>query len=226
MRLLLIEDDAILIDGLVRSFTKAGFAVDTIHDGATADTLLMHQTYDVIILDLGLPELSGFEVLKRLRAKKCNTPVLILTALDDTQNRVKGLDLGADDYLGKPFELAELEARVRALVRRGISGGGATISFANLVFDTSNRLCTANGNVIPLSGRELALLELLMLKANKVVSKIKIIEHLCHWNEALTENAIEANVSRLRKKLLNFGIEIQTIRGLGYLLATSKEAVA
>ncbi|MCX7190675.1 MAG: response regulator, partial [Methylotenera sp.] len=142
MRLLLVEDDLILKDGLERSFSKSGYAVDVMTDGESANHLLSYQEYDVIILDLGLPKLGGFEVLKRLRARGSKTPVLILTALEDTPHRVKGLDLGADDYLTKPFELAELEARVRALIRRGVSGGGATIGFGNLSFDTTNRQCS------------------------------------------------------------------------------------
>lgn len=219
MRLLLVEDDLILKDGLERSFTKSGYAVDVMTDGDSANKLLTYQEYDVIVLDLGLPKLDGFEVLKRLRARGNNTPVLILTALEDTQNRVKGLDLGADDYLAKPFELAELEARVRALIRRGVSGGGAKISFGDLVLDTSSRQCWFKEAPLALSPREVALLELLMLKATKVVSKTKILEHLCSWDEDMSENAVEVNVSRLRKKLNVFGIEIRTIRGLGYLLA-------
>lgn len=219
MRLLLVEDDLILKDGLERSFTKSGYAVDVMADGDSADQLLAYQEYDVIVLDLGLPKLNGFEVLKRLRSRGNNTPVLILTALEDTKNRVKGLDLGADDYLAKPFDLAELEARVRALIRRGVSGGSAKISFGDLVFDTTNRQCFVNDIALSLSAREVALLELLMLKATKVVSKAKILEHLCSWDEEMSENAVEVNVSRLRKKLNVFGIEIRTIRGLGYLLA-------
>lgn len=219
MRLLLVEDDLILKDGLERSFTKLGYAVDVMMDGESANQLLTYQEYDVIVLDLGLPKLNGFEVLKRLRSRGNTTPVLILTALEDTQSRVKGLDLGADDYLTKPFELAELEARVRALIRRGISGGSAKISFGDLTFDTTSRQCMVNEVALSLSAREIALLELLMLKATKVVSKAKILEHLCSWDEEMSDNAVEVNVSRLRKKLNVFGIEIRTIRGLGYLLA-------
>lgn len=224
MRLLLVEDDLILKDGLERSFTKSGYAVDVMTDGDSADQLLAYQEYDVIVLDLGLPKLNGFEVLKRLRSRGNNTPVLILTALEDTKSRVKGLDLGADDYLAKPFDLAELEARVRALIRRGVSGGSAKISFGDLVFDTTNQQCFVNDVALSLSAREVALLELLMLKATKVVSKAKILEHLCSWDEEMSENAVEVNVSRLRKKLNVFGIEIRTIRGLGYLLAKLETA--
>lgn len=219
MRLLLVEDDLILKDGLERSFTKSGYAVDVMTDGESANKLLSYQEYDVIVLDLGLPKLDGFEVLKRLRSRGNKTPVLILTALEDIQNRVKGLDLGADDYLAKPFELAELEARIRALIRRGVSGGSATITFGDLVFDTSSHQCQYKDVALGLSARESALLELLMLKATKVVSKAKILEHLCSWDEEISENAVEVSVSRLRKKLNPFGIEIRTIRGLGYLLA-------
>lgn len=219
MRLLLVEDDLILKDGLERAFAKAGYAVDVMADGDSANKLLTYQEYDVIVLDLGLPKLDGFEVLKRLRGRGNKTPVLILTALEDTQNRVKGLDLGADDYLAKPFELAELEARIRALIRRGVSGGGAKITFGDLVFDTSSRQCAVKEVALALSARELALLELLMLKAAKVVSKSKILEHLCSWDEEMSENAVEVNISRLRKKINVFGVEIRTIRGLGYLLA-------
>ena len=220
MRLLLVEDDLILKDGLERAFTKSGYAVDVITDGESANKLLSYQEYDVIVLDLGLPKLDGFEVLKRLRGRGNKTPVLILTALEDTQNRVKGLDLGADDYLAKPFELAELEARIRALIRRGVSGGSATICFGDLIFDTSSRQGKVKDIALPLSARESALLELLMLKAAKVVSKAKILEHVCSWDEEISENAVEVSISRLRKKLNPFGIEIRTIRGLGYLLAT------
>lgn len=219
MRLLLVEDDLILKDGLERSFTKSGYAVDVMTDGERANQVLTYQDYDAIVLDLGLPKLDGFEVLKQLRARGNKTPVLILTALEDIQNRVKGLDLGADDYLAKPFELAELEARIRALIRRGVSGGGAKITFGDLVFDTTSRQCLVDEVTLSLSAREVALLELLMLKATKVVSKAKILEHLCSWDEEMSENAVEVNVSRLRKKLNVFGVEIRTIRGLGYLLA-------
>lgn len=224
MRLLLVEDDAILKDGLERAFMKAGYAIDVVADGESASQLLAYQEYDAIILDLGLPKLNGFEVLKRLRARGSKTPVLILTALEDTLNRVKGLDLGADDYLTKPFELAELEARVRALIRRGISGGGAKISFGALNFDTTSRICLHKERPLPLSARELALLELLMLKAGKVVSKAKILEHLCSLDAEMSENAVEVSISRLRKKLNVLGIEIRTIRGLGYLLATLEKS--
>lgn len=219
MRLLLIEDDLVLQDGLLRAFENVGYAVDVVTDGEQADMLLSNAFhYDAIILDLGLPKLDGFEVLHRFRQRGLKSPVLILTAFDDVESRVKGLDLGADDYLTKPFHLAELEARIRVLIRRGIAGGSAVISVGQLQLDTENRQCTVRGAPLLLTHGEFMMLELLMLKANKVVSKTKIIEHLCNLNELLSDNAIEANISRLRKKLLNVNVEIKTVRGMGYIL--------
>lgn len=222
MRLLLVEDDMVLQDGLQRSFSQSGYAVDVTGDGEQADAILNYQHYDAIILDLGLPKLDGFELLQRLRHRGNQTPVIILTAYDEVKNRVKGLDLGADDYLPKPFDLSELEARVRALIRRGFSGGNAVLMFGDLYLDTESRQCSFKDEVVFLTGREVSLLELLMLRQNKVVSKSKILEHLCNFNEDLSENAVEANISRLRKKLHGYGIEIRTIRGIGYLLEKLK----
>jgi len=218
MRLLLIEDDFVLQDGLLRAFENSGYAVDIVHDGEQADMLLTNELYDVIILDLGLPKLDGFEVLNRLRLRGLKSPVLILTAFDSVESRVKGLDLGADDYLIKPFQLCELEARIRALIRRGVAGSNAVISVGQLLLDTDNRQCTVRGEPLLLTHGEFMMLELLMLKANKVVSKTKITEHLCNLNDLLSDNAIEANISRLRKKLLNVNVEIKTVRGMGYIL--------
>lgn len=214
----MVEDDKVLQDGLQRSFTQAGYAIDVSGDGEQADAILAYQHYDAVILDLGLPSLAGFDLLQRLRHRGNQTPVIILTAYDDVKNRVKGLDLGADDYLTKPFDLSELEARVRALIRRGVSGGKADLIFGNLHLDTESRQCTFNKEIVFLTNREVSLLELLMLRQNKVVSKSKILEHLCNFNEELSENAVEANISRLRKKLHGYDIEIRTIRGIGYLL--------
>ena len=222
MRLLLVEDDMVLQDGLQRSFSQSGYAIDVMGDGEQADAILNYQHYDAIILDLGLPKLDGFELLQRLRHRGNQTPVIILTAYDDVKNRVKGLDLGADDYLPKPFDLSELEARVRALIRRGFSGCNAVLLFGYLQIDTESRQCTFKDEVVFLTSREVSVLKLLMLRRNKVVSKSKILEHLCNFNEDLSENAVEANISRLRKKLHGYDIEIQTIRGIGYLLEKLK----
>jgi two-component system, OmpR family, response regulator len=221
MRILIIEDDAILADGLIRSLEQSGYAVDHAAQGENADHMLTFQNYDLAILDLGLPKLSGFEVLRRLRQRDKKTPVLILTARDGVTDRVKGLDLGADDYLTKPFDLTELEARIRALIRRGQSGGSAQLTLGKLVLDTADRQATIDEQSLDLSARELAVLEILMLKIGRVVNKEQIMERLCNWEDDIGDNAIEVYVHRLRKKLKGSDIEIRTVRGLGYLLEKS-----
>jgi two-component system, OmpR family, response regulator len=218
MRILIVEDDLVLGDGLKNSLMQSSYAVDLVTNGADADSILVYQTFDLVVLDLGLPKLTGFEVLKRLRARGNKAPVLILTANDDFNDRVKGLDLGADDYLSKPFILAELEARVRALIRRGQSGGSAIINVGKLQLDTVNHTVSYNNININLSARELAVLEILMLKAGKVVNKEQMLEKLCNFDEDISDNALEVYLHRLRKKLDHSDINIRTIRGLGYLL--------
>lgn len=218
MRIFIVEDDLVLADGLKNSLMQSGYAVDLVSSGADADGVLAYQTFDLVLLDLGLPKLSGFEVLKRLRSRGSKIPVLILTANDDVENRVKGLDLGADDYLSKPFNLAELEARVRALIRRGQAGSSAIITLGKLQLDTVNRAAIYNDVSLNLSARELAVLEILALKAGKVVNKEQILEKLCNFDEDISDNALEVYLHRLRKKLNHSDINIRTIRGLGYLL--------
>ena len=220
MRILLAEDDRVIADGLGRSLRKSGYAVDCVANGADADSALVSGTYDLVILDLGLPRLSGQEVLKRLRARKSNVPVLILTALDGTGDRVKGLDLGADDYMVKPFELAELEARVRALTRRS-TGTVPLLQFGALAFDQTNRCALLHDELLDLSARELGLLEILMQRAGRLVSKDQLVDHLCGWGEEVSHNAIEVYVHRLRKKLESSGATITTVRGLGYCFEKS-----
>jgi two-component system OmpR family response regulator len=218
MRILIVEDDQVLADGLKHSLMQSGYAIDLVTNGLDADQILSYQNYDLIVLDLGLPKLGGFEVLKRLRAKNNKTPVLILTATDSIESRVNGLDLGADDYLSKPFNLAELEARVRALIRRGQAGGSAIIKIGQLSLDTINHLASHLDENLHLSAREFAVLEILMLKQGKVVSKTQMLEKLCNFDEDITDNALEVYLHRLRKKLDDCDISIRTIRGLGYLL--------
>lgn len=218
MRIFIVEDDLVLADGLKNSLMQSGYAVDLVNNGDSADQILSYQNFDLIVLDLGLPKLSGFEILKRLRARKSLTPVLILTANDHISDRVKGLDLGADDYLSKPFELAELEARIRALIRRGQTGGSASLVVGQLILDTANHTATYQDNNLNLSARELAVLEILMSKAGKVVNKEQMLEKLCNFDEDISDNALEVYLHRLRKKLESSSIQIRTIRGLGYLL--------
>lgn len=218
MRILIVEDDLVLADGLKNSLMQSGYAVDSVNNGADADGILAYQSFDLVLLDLGLPKLSGFEVLKRLRSRGNKTPVLILTANNDLEDRIKGLDLGADDYLSKPFILAELEARARALIRRGQAGGSAIFSVGKLQLDTANHVASYDSASLNLSARELAVLEILMQKAGKVVSKEQMLEKLCNFDEDISDNALEVYLHRLRKKLDHSDINIITIRGLGYVL--------
>ena len=215
MRILLAEDDRVIADGLGRSLRQTGYAVDRVADGVDADGALLTGSYDLVILDLGLPRMPGLEVLRRLRSRKTKVPVLILTALDGTNDRVKGLDLGADDYMAKPFELPELEARVRALTRR-VTGTSPVIECGVLSFDQTDRCALVNGEILELSAREISLLEILISRAGRLVSKDQLVEHLCGWGEEVSHNAIEVYVHRLRKKLEETGVRITTVRGLGY----------
>ena len=217
MRILLAEDDAIIADGLIRALRKAGYAVAHVGNGLDADTALLSQTFDLLILDLGLPKLHGIDVLRRMRSRKSVTPVLILTAQDGIEERVRGLDAGADDYLTKPFALPELEARVRALTRRG-TGQATRIEFGALSYDQAERVVKAHGQLIDLSAREMAVLEVLMLRAGRLVGKEQLVDHLCGWGEEVSTNAIEVYVHRLRKKIESAGVRIATLRGLGYCL--------
>ena len=216
MRILIAEDEALLADGLTRSLREAGHAVDWVKSGAEADSALVTGEFDLLILDIGLPKLNGLEVLRRLRARRSDLPVLILTALDGIEDRVRGLDLGADDYLAKPFALAELEARVRALTRRAHAAASSVMRLGRLSFDPGGRVATIDAQKLDLSARELALLEILLQRAGRVVSKEQMVAKLCEWGEEVSNNAIEVYVHRLRKKIESGGVFIATLRGLGY----------
>jgi len=218
MRILLIEDDRVLGDAVMRTFQHVGYAVDWARDGKAADIALRDQVYDLALLDLGLPQIDGFEVLRRLRARKSSLPVLIVTARDALDDRIKGLDLGADDYVLKPFDMPELLARVRAHIRRSQTAPSAEIAYGPLIYDTVTRLVRIAGEPLNLSARELGILETLLMKIGKVVTKELLVEKLCSWDEMLGSNAIEVYVHRLRKKLQPHGIDISTVRGLGYML--------
>jgi two-component system OmpR family response regulator len=217
MRILIAEDDAIIADGLSRSLRQGGYAVDWVPNGQEADAALVTVTYDLLILDLGLPKMPGLEVLKRLRGRGSALPVLILTAMDGTGDRVKGLDLGADDYMIKPFDLAELEARVRALTRRS-SGTTPTIQCGLLTYDQVGRVAHIQGQALELSAREIGLLEVLLSRMGRLVSKDQLVDQLCSWGEEVSHNAIEVYIHRLRKKIEPGGVKIATVRGLGYCL--------
>src|SRR3569832_623097 len=226
MRILLAEDDSELADGLTRSLRQSGYATDWVKNGQEADSALSAQDFDLLILDLGLPKLPGLEVLKRLRARNSRLPDLILTAADSVEQRVQGLDLGADDYMAKPFALSELEARVRALPRRGLGGGLFFVCLGPLVYDQGGRSAYINEQMLDLSARELGLLEILLARTGRLVSKEQLVDHLCEWGEEVSNNAIEVYVHRLRKKIESGGVRIATVRGLGYCLEKHADAPA
>jgi len=221
---LLVEDDTMLADAVTRALTQSAHVVDVAHSGEDADRALAAITYDLVVLDVGLPGLDGFEVLKRLRARRCTVPVLILTVRDSLEDRVSGLDLGADDYLTKPFHLTELEARVRALIRRANAGTSSEIVHGRLRLDVAGRRLYCNDQPIEVSARELAVVELLLLREGRVVTKQQIVDHLYGWEEGSTSNAVEVFVYRLRKKLESSGVDIRTVRGMGYMIERAHAA--
>lgn len=218
MRILVVEDDLILADGLAHTLRGLGYAVDCVANGADADRALTAEDFELVILDIELPTFDGFEVLRRLRRRKSTVPVLVLTARDAVHDRIEGLDLGADDYLTKPFEMGELEARIRALGRRARGMAENRIELGRLAVDLKGQRAFLDGAPVNLSAREFAVLELLVARAGRVVSKDALMKSLYEWDEEVGPNAIEIYVHRVRKKLQDGGVTIKTIRGLGYLL--------
>ena len=216
MRILVVEDDSLLARGLTDVLTRAGHAVEQVSMGLQADQALAAAAYDLVVLDIGLPDISGFEVLRRLRARSSTGKVLVLTARDAVEDRVRGLDLGADDYLTKPFSVNEFEARVRALLRRTSAPSGA-ITVGRLTVDLDAKRIRINGASSDLTVREWALLELFITCPGRVLSKEQIAQHLGKYDKELTLNAIEVYVSRLRGKIESAGVHIRTVRGFGYL---------
>lgn len=214
--MLVVEDDRLLADGLVTVLARAGHAVDHAASGRYADALLSRTVYDLLVLDVGLPDIDGFEVLRRLRVRRSPTNVLVLTARDAIEDRVRGLDLGADDYLTKPFSVNEFEARVRALLRRSLPLE-TTLSIAGLSVDQSAKRVRVHDKAIDLTPREWALLELFLTRPGRVLSKEQIGESLFNIDGELSPNAIEVHVSRLRAKIEPAGVHIRTVRGFGYL---------
>lgn len=216
MRLLLVEDDSLLGDGIQAGLGQAGFAVDWVKDGAQADAALQTETYAAVVLDLGLPKLSGLELLNRVRTRGNTVPVLILTARDAIEDRIKGLDSGADDYVVKPFDLHELAARVRALTRRSRGEAAATLHVNDLKLNPAEHRVLFRGQPVELSAREFSLLHELMLNAGRVLSREQLEQRLYAWGEEPGSNAIEVHVHHLRRKLAPE--LVHTIRGVGYLL--------
>jgi DNA-binding response OmpR family regulator len=218
LRILLIEDDPELGEGLQQSLAQCGYAVDvarTAHEGRHACSLTR---YELLILDLGLPDADGLDLLRELRGHGFAAPVLILTARGELNDRVAGLDAGGDDYLAKPFALRELEARVRALLRRGIEANSPMLHLGNLAYDATERRVVANGVDLELTARELAVLEALLRRPRALISKEQLFESLYPWDSDANLSAVEVYVSRLRKKLEPAGVAIRMFRGLGYRL--------
>ena len=217
MHVLLVEDDAVLADGIARNLSNHGIVVDVVSNGLDADVILKRRTMAAIVLDIGLPGIDGFEVVRRLRSRGSTTPVLLLTARDAVEDRVFGLELGADDYLVKPFATPELVARVRAMLRRS-GPAQTTLQIGGLTLDSVARCASVHGRVIDLSVREWGILEYLVQHRGRVVSKQQIIDAILPWGEELTLNAVEVYVSRIRIKVGDAGLGLRTIRGFGYML--------
>jgi len=218
MRILLVEDDPVLIDGLTYTLNQSGYDVTYANTGAYAESLLLAKNFDLIILDLGLPDMDGSKILRKLRMRNSAIPVLIMTARDTLFDKTENLKKGADDYMIKPFDLRELEIRVHALLRRSYGNYSKEISCGRLCIDISDHQVLADGQSLPLFSREYGVLESLMLQAGRVVSKDKIAQRLSSGSEELGDNAIEVYIHRLRKRIQPYGVRIRTLRGMGYLL--------
>lgn len=218
MRVLLVEDDALLAEGLREVFAGIGFAIDHLNNAESAlnATALVH--YDLAVIDLGLPGMDGFELVRRVRARGDKVPILILTARDALEDRVRGLNHGADDYLVKPFAMPELVARTQALIRRSQSNAHSVISLGPLTLDTGLHEAHLGAVPLPLTGREWNVLLGLMLATPRVLSKKKLTDSLSQWDKEISANAVEIYVSRLRTKLQGQGVLIRTVRGIGYRL--------
>lgn len=221
MRILLVEDDRMLGDGLQAGLSQSGFAVDWLRDGEAAVAALTTESFAAVVLDLGLPKRDGLSVLQWLRARHDATPVLILTARDQLQDRVRGLDLGADDYVLKPFDLDEIAARLRALVRRAHGRPEPVLSLGEVELNSAARTVTRGGQPVELTPREFDLLHLLLQNAGRVLTRRTLEEQLYTWNEAVDSNALEVHIHHLRKKLGNE--LIRTVRGVGYIASAASQ---
>ncbi|WP_347309678.1 response regulator [Defluviimonas sp. SAOS-178_SWC] len=220
MRILLVEDDTLLGRGVSAGLVQAGWAVDWVTDGLDAETALRATAYDAVVLDLGLPGIDGLTVLRQLRAKMDPTPVLVLTARDTTADRVAGLDAGGDDYLVKPFELAELQARLRALVRRSKGAAAPILHHGRVALDPAGRTVLLDGVPVALSAREFATLQELMLNAGRVRTRSQLEDSLYGWGDEIGSNTVEVYVHNLRRKL--YAGLIRTVRGVGYVIPGSE----
>jgi len=218
LRILIVEDDTSLVKGLRKALLPSGFAVDHEINGSGAVEIALSEAYSLIVLDLGLPDIPGQEVLRRLRGKRCEVPILILTALGEVKDKVKCFNLGADDYLTKPFDLDEFEARVKALVRRGKGRLDPLLRCGSLLLDTASATATIGDQPLSLRRREVTVLEILMSHAGRLVRKERLISEVFGFDEPVAPNAVELYIARLRQKLGSEGPTIKTVRGLGYLM--------
>ncbi|MBH1974307.1 MAG: response regulator [Rhodobacteraceae bacterium] len=223
MRILVVEDDLPLAEALTTLLLSSGYAVDCVHDGASAEALVAVERFDLVILDLNLPEMDGLAVLNAMRKRANPAAVMILTARGAAEDRVRGLDLGADDYMPKPFDVREFEARVRSLLRRQAGLRSATVTVGTLSLDLTTRQISAGGQMLDLPPRERALLELLLTRVGKVVTKEAIVQSLTSLEDMLSDNAIEQYISRLRRRIAAQGLCLRTVRGIGYLLEKATE---
>lgn len=224
MRILLVEDDVSIAAGLVEAFRRRHDAVDVLHAAEPALTALADTQYDLALVDIGLPGIDGFELVRRVREREIAIPLMILTARDAVEDKVRGLNLGADDWLLKPFSLDELVARSQALVRRSRQAGSPVLRCGSLQLDLAARRTTLAGVALELTAREGVLLEQLMLGTPNVVAKDRLVDALGRWDREITANAVEIYVSRLRAKLANADVEVRTMRGLGYRLVEVRPA--
>jgi two-component system OmpR family response regulator len=222
MRVLVVEDDPAIAAGLAADLRESGHSVDLVDSGSQADHALASHEYDLLVLDLGLPGLDGTDVLRRLRRRGDQLSVLVVTARDDVEERVNVLDLGADDYLVKPFALTEFAARTRALLRRRASRGAPELALGRLRLDLPGRRAWIGKDTLELTAREFSLLEALVLRQDKLTSRGQLIEALCNWDQELTDNGLDIAMHRLRRKLRGSGTQVRTVRGLGYMLEESE----
>lgn len=223
MRILIVEDDRLVAEGLKQGLQQGGYTVDLVSDAESAEFFLSSEPFDIALVDIGLPGIDGFELIRRLRQRGEGLPVIVLTARTSVEDTVIGLDTGADDYLAKPYRLPEVLARVRALIRRANAISDACLRHDALLMDTRTRTATLNGEALELTNREWAILELLIFSSPNVVSKDKLVQNLAGWDKDITPNAIEVHISRLRSKLAPGKVVIRTVRGIGYRVDAAKD---
>ena len=222
MRILVVEDDSLVADGIKQGLLNAGYTADVVASAECAELFLQEESFDLAVVDIGLPKADGLTLVRRLREKGLVLPVLLLTARDSMEDTVAGLDVGADDYMTKPFRLPELVARIRALIRRSNALTSSVLRHDGLLLDIASRTASLDDKPLELTGREWGVLETLLVASPHVVSKDRLVQTLAGWDKDITPNAIEVHVSRVRAKLAAGGIEIRTVRGVGYRIDRAK----